>query len=560
VNSIRFPTGLAIMLLAAGTTLFALSLYLEFWQLATLQGHPILVNLLSGAIGFCFGLPVLSLVINRVVESSAERRDALVAYQAVQELRQNLFNGVLCLRDRRAMAAAWSDLLAELDRRDLLGVDADGASKLGRYLLLVRQPGTMSAFCDVMSAWIQAGLAALFADASKLRQETVRLPELVELVQVHIRTCRVTPNLANFGGLIGAARDAAAVAAVAALQQAADQPAPPPVVLVSSDPTPVQLTGAHSVGGERLALRDGPVVAMAATTWLDGREVVAVAGEDFVELWDPRARQRLNAPLRVSGLRAVASVPGANGAGRLVVADRDAAYGWDCIASGRLGDPLFEDIGEVEAMASVRFRDGRVGLAVGGTRYSTLLATDGGSLVRLYDAISGERIGGFSAERAPVTVLATLLTAGASAVLAVGTGTQVRLWWDPADIPSIVRPVVEFAERITAMTSVPDPNGGHVLAVALADGTVWLWRPEDGEEAAVLPTDMAVHAMAAAGGHLVLGGPEGVVTLLLGHALPAAMGGTGTEARVSAVANDARAGEVPERGREDTRIHGDGLP
>ena len=516
MNRIRFPVGLAATLLLAGAALLAVSLYLEFWQLAILQAHPILVNLLSGAVGFCFGVPVLSLFINRVVESSMERRDALVAFQDVQRLRQNLFNGALVLRDRTVMAAAWRDFMFKLDQRGLLGPDGKDTSKLRSYLALVRHSQEMSRFCDVVSAWTRTGVTALIADPSQLRDEARRLPELVEAVTMQLRDCRVAPSLASFGRMIAAASDVAALAGVAGMQQMREHADLPPVALVTGNiDATLRLGGSRSVDAKKVAVSDSATLAMAATTLPDGRNVVAVAGEHTLELWDPGTQRWMTPALQVSGVRALSAVPGPGGTAVLALASADGAHLWNPLGDDSLGDRLFEDIGDIKAMATVRLRSGRVLIAVSGTSYSTLFATGGGALVRLYDASTGDRIGGFAAEQAPVNHLATLATSGGNAMLAAAASTRVQLWWDTASPVSIDQSDAEFEARISAMTSAAMPDGQYALAFALADGAVRMWFPETGDYIALPPADIPIHAMAAAQGYLIAGGPDGAIAYRL---------------------------------------------
>jgi hypothetical protein len=66
--SIKLPSAVVKFLLGLGTALLAVSVYLEETQLGLLQAHPILVNLMSGATGFCFGIVALSAVVSRYVE------------------------------------------------------------------------------------------------------------------------------------------------------------------------------------------------------------------------------------------------------------------------------------------------------------------------------------------------------------------------------------------------------------------------------------------------------------------------------------------------------------
>ncbi|GIH02955.1 hypothetical protein Rhe02_10220 [Rhizocola hellebori] len=63
----RFPATLAVTLVAVGVGLLVWSSMLERDNLALLQAHPVLANLLSEAIAFCFGVVILSLVIGRLI-------------------------------------------------------------------------------------------------------------------------------------------------------------------------------------------------------------------------------------------------------------------------------------------------------------------------------------------------------------------------------------------------------------------------------------------------------------------------------------------------------------
>jgi hypothetical protein len=62
-----FPATLAVTLVVIGTGLLIWSFMLERENLALLQAHPVLANLLSEAIAFCFGVVILSIVIGRLV-------------------------------------------------------------------------------------------------------------------------------------------------------------------------------------------------------------------------------------------------------------------------------------------------------------------------------------------------------------------------------------------------------------------------------------------------------------------------------------------------------------
>jgi hypothetical protein len=63
----RFPATLAVTLVAIGTGLLVWSIRLERDNPELLQAHPVMANLLSEAIGFCFGVVILSIVLGRLV-------------------------------------------------------------------------------------------------------------------------------------------------------------------------------------------------------------------------------------------------------------------------------------------------------------------------------------------------------------------------------------------------------------------------------------------------------------------------------------------------------------
>ena len=79
-STARIPGSLVAFLVAGGAGLLATAVYLERNHLGFLLAHPILANLISGLIGFCFGVVALSVVLGRLVsyfaavEGSVNRR------------------------------------------------------------------------------------------------------------------------------------------------------------------------------------------------------------------------------------------------------------------------------------------------------------------------------------------------------------------------------------------------------------------------------------------------------------------------------------------------------
>lgn len=65
--SIKLPRRVGVALAVLGASLLLVSIYLETAHLDLLGRHPILVNLLSGIVGFCFGILALSGVLHGVL-------------------------------------------------------------------------------------------------------------------------------------------------------------------------------------------------------------------------------------------------------------------------------------------------------------------------------------------------------------------------------------------------------------------------------------------------------------------------------------------------------------
>lgn len=84
--SVKMPGWLLVTLLGSGSVLLGMGLYLEFWQIEVLQAHPIVVNLLSGAIGFCFGIPAISGVIGQVLARKQREAESHAYAMAVAKL------------------------------------------------------------------------------------------------------------------------------------------------------------------------------------------------------------------------------------------------------------------------------------------------------------------------------------------------------------------------------------------------------------------------------------------------------------------------------------------
>ncbi|MEO3861299.1 hypothetical protein [Acrocarpospora sp. B8E8] len=99
---VKLPKSLILTLMAVGTVLILISVCLELGYLDLLQSHPILVNLLSGAIGFCWVSVFVATAINWY--ASRHRREDIA--RGLKEIRLIFFEAEMDLT-RRA-EAAWS--------------------------------------------------------------------------------------------------------------------------------------------------------------------------------------------------------------------------------------------------------------------------------------------------------------------------------------------------------------------------------------------------------------------------------------------------------------------
>jgi WD40 repeat protein len=258
------------------------------------------------------------------------------------------------------------------------------------------------------------------------------------------------------------------------------------------------------------AARTEPIRAMTGVTLPDGSEVLAVTSGRWLQLWDPETGELVRELQSFHELRALAPVLRRDGSMLVAVGDADDVHLWDPATRAFPGPHLFQDVGDVRCMAALALGDGRVHLAVGGTRYQTLHATGGGSLVRMYEAADGERTNGFSAEGRP-DALAALPRPRSGPLLAVAVGTAIKLW-DPS---TRVLTSAWTGDRVAAMTALAVPGGRHILAMASATGTIRLWDPGSGSTVATLPTGVPVSAMAAVNGYLAIGGAAGMVIFQL---------------------------------------------
>jgi hypothetical protein len=69
----KLPRWIAVVLILFGSAVLGVSVYLERTQLTLLQAHPIMVNLISGMIGFGYSVVLVAFVINGAIRRSRTR-------------------------------------------------------------------------------------------------------------------------------------------------------------------------------------------------------------------------------------------------------------------------------------------------------------------------------------------------------------------------------------------------------------------------------------------------------------------------------------------------------
>lgn len=187
----KVPRWLAIILILFGTTILGVSVYLERAHLALLQEHPIMVNLLSGMIGFGYSVVLVAFVINGVIRRTRirSRRPRLYSMRSkAQSIHKEL---------------GWSipaDIHTRLHRDDLASISPVRTSTGGR-----------TARKEIDLAEIEQGTRLFLTEAGKFLERATQVFELLVVPDEDIanQLTHVSDNLEDlrpFCQLTGAPR------------------------------------------------------------------------------------------------------------------------------------------------------------------------------------------------------------------------------------------------------------------------------------------------------------------------------------------------------------------
>lgn len=259
----------------------------------------------------------------------------------------------------------------------------------------------------------------------------------------------------------------------------------------------------------------GSTSVLAAVPLPRGRTLIATGdGEGTVRIWDPVTGRQLGHRRSETAcpITALAAVPLAE---RTLVASVDrtgAVVLHDPLAlhPRSPGDGAAEPAGSVVAMSAVR-------LDADASLLATLRA-DG--VVRIRDPLTGSVRDDLRVQsvlgRLPVTALATVHRADGRPVLAVSSGTTVRLL-DPAVGSPVMGALAGHSGEVRSVVAAVLPNGRALLASTGDDGTARLWDPDTGHSVGTpLPVQgTAVAIVPLSGGRFALAtvGGDGAVRL-----------------------------------------------
>jgi WD40 repeat protein len=292
----------------------------------------------------------------------------------------------------------------------------------------------------------------------------------------------------------------------------------------------------------------GPAHSVTAVPLPDGRTLLASGGDDTtVRLWDPLTARPASDPLtgHTGPVRALAAVPLPDGRTLLAssgetdsIFDKEMMRVWDPLT----GEPLVGPTGLTSEMNSFFQTTGLAPVPLLDTR--TLLATTGtfvGYQLRLWDAAT-DRWQHYSLpsvfEEVKLSAVAPL--PDGRILLATSGERTIKVWevpdrdgdagsWKYMDLRPLGTPIVDPAESVLAIATVPIADRRTLLASAGSDGAVRLWNPvvETGTENHTSQDDSAPAANADAdqpAAPLCPSGPGLAVTSV--RALPLADGRT----------------------------------
>jgi len=90
----KLPRKLVICLAVLGVLFLVVSIWLEDRHLDYLQAHPIMVNLMSGLVAFCFGILTVAAGFNWVVEREQRVEASVSLIKLIQEVQWKAFDAI----------------------------------------------------------------------------------------------------------------------------------------------------------------------------------------------------------------------------------------------------------------------------------------------------------------------------------------------------------------------------------------------------------------------------------------------------------------------------------
>jgi WD40 repeat protein len=257
--------------------------------------------------------------------------------------------------------------------------------------------------------------------------------------------------------------------------------------------------------GDPLSGHRGAVNVITAVRRADGQSVLATGASDgTVRFWNPLRGTPEGEPLVILGgeVTAAAAVPTQDGQLLATGSSDGSVRLWDPLTRKPLGEPLTRHQGPVNAIAAVTVADDRTVLATGGSDGLTIHFWDPGSKRLIGAPLTGHA--------SPVNAITVARLAHRTLFVTAGQDRGKLRLWDAATAATVTFPV--HARRVSAVTTVPLPDGRLLIATGGSDGGIELqelYDSADGTLATAVPSTGhlgAVHTMAAAelGGRMVL--------------------------------------------------------